>query len=67
MGQGEILNALEKHGGWMHTSEIVHEINSGSRCVLKSLSRMLKFNEVEKEGVGNGRNGGVYWRIKENK
>jgi predicted transcriptional regulator len=64
MGQEEIINYLEKKGGWVSSKDIQRELKTSISSVMISLRRLFKFGEVYRRDVRGS--SGYEWKAKDN-
>ena len=47
MGQGDVINTLEDHGGWMTNDQIATALNKGESPVNRVLNILLRHGDIE--------------------
>lgn len=63
MGQGDIVEVLKKHGGWLTTAEIADKTGTATSSALVKLRKLRKQGDI----VVKEFNGGYSYKIKDGK
>ena len=67
MAQGEVLEVLEKKGGWMNVNEILKTLKITRNAITYALRKLYKYHEVERREIkGGGQGIKIEWKYRKN-